>query len=121
MFYKKILNRSLITHYGGRGDQTFLSDNVWPYISDHVIAYDSFLCNKPFGKNCRLHPANDTGYFVRFIRPWRMSNSLFIQIEQCVRSNKIIELYTRHTDRFSLLFSFLNIKTNINVKSFLLL
>jgi len=71
----KILNRSLVTLYGGRDDQTFLAQNVWPYISDDVIAHDSFMCNEPYGKNSRPwptrrpHPANDTGCFVGCIRP----------------------------------------------------
>ncbi len=50
---QKILDRSLVTRYGGRDDQTFLSQNVWPYISDDVIAHDSFMCNEPYGKNSR--------------------------------------------------------------------
>jgi hypothetical protein len=72
---RKILDRPLVTRYGGRRDQTFLTENVWPYISDDVIAHDSFLCNMPFGKNSRPwptrrpHPANDTGCFVGCRRP----------------------------------------------------
>jgi hypothetical protein len=72
---RKILNRSLVIRYDRRNDQTFLTENVWRYISDDVIAHDSFLCKEPFGKNSRPwpkrrpHPANDTGCFVGCRRP----------------------------------------------------
>ncbi len=72
---RKILDRSLIIHFGGRGDQRFLTENVWPHIQDHVIAHDSFLCKSSYGNNSlpwptrRPHPSNDTGCFVGCVRP----------------------------------------------------
>ena len=70
-----ILNRSLVTGYNGRGDQGFLSDNIWPHIQNQIIAHDSFLCTKPYSKNSRpwptrrLPPSNDTNCFVGCSRP----------------------------------------------------
>jgi hypothetical protein len=72
---RKILDRSLIIHFGGRGDQRFLTENVWPHIQDDVIAHDSFLCQTSYGKNSRPwptrrpHPSNDTACFVGCVRP----------------------------------------------------
>ena len=72
---RKILDRSHVVHFGGRGDQRFLSENVWPFIKDHVIAHDSFLCTQSYGINSqawptrREHPANNTHCFVGCVRP----------------------------------------------------
>lgn len=72
---QKIFNRSLIIKYDDRGDQTFLSDHIWPYISDHLIAHDSFYCEKYSGKyfhpwpTRRPDPTMDTGCFVGCSRP----------------------------------------------------
>jgi len=72
---QKILDRNLVSRYGGRGDQRFLSDHIWPHIADHVIAHDSFLCNEPYGKRSvswptrRPHPTNDSQCFVGCVRP----------------------------------------------------
>ncbi|CAF3622861.1 unnamed protein product [Adineta steineri] len=72
---QKILNRSLIINFGGRGDQGFLSEHVWPHIQDHIIVHDSFLCTEPYGKNSRpwptrrQHPSNNTYCFVGCTRP----------------------------------------------------
>jgi hypothetical protein len=71
----KMLDRSFITRYGGRADQTFLSENVWPFIQNSVIAHDSFLCRESYGKNSQPWPTrrrpiqNDTGCFVGCVRP----------------------------------------------------
>lgn len=70
-----ILNRSLVIGYNGRGDQGFLSDNIWPHIQNHIIAHDSFLCMKPYSKGSRPWPtrllplSNNTNCFVGCSRP----------------------------------------------------
>ena len=75
MIRQKILDRSLVVQYGGRGDQKFLTDQVWPHIQDQVIAHDSFLCETSYGKNSRPwptrrpHPFNNTHCFVGCTRP----------------------------------------------------
>ena len=72
---EKMLDRSLVSAYGGRGDQRFLRDHVWPDIQQQVIAHDSFLCTEPYGNSSRpwpvrrRHPSNDTGCFVGCVRP----------------------------------------------------
>ncbi|CAF1052299.1 unnamed protein product [Didymodactylos carnosus] len=73
-FLKKILDRNLISRYGGRGDQTFLSDQIWPRIQNDVIAHDSFLCQTSYGKNShpfptRRPPFNQTNCFIGCVRP----------------------------------------------------
>ncbi|UJR22371.1 hypothetical protein I4U23_025433 [Adineta vaga] len=74
-FLQKMLNHSLVNKYGGRGDQGFLSDNIWPYIDNDIISHDSFLCMQSYSKNPhpwptrRLHPSNDTHCFVGCSRP----------------------------------------------------
>ncbi len=76
-FLNKILNRTLVSRYGGRADQTFLEENVWHYIQNDLIAHDSHLCTKWYGKNSRpwpsrrpaLNDTNDTGCFVGCVRP----------------------------------------------------
>jgi hypothetical protein len=70
----KILDRSLVSRYGGRGDQTFLTDHVWPHIQDDLIAHDSYLCTTSYGKNSRPWPTrrpllNYTDCFVGCVRP----------------------------------------------------
>lgn len=71
----KMLDRSIVSGYGGRGDQRFLRDQIWPHIQAELIAHDSFLCTEPYGSTSRpwpvrrRHPANDTGCFVGCVRP----------------------------------------------------
>ena len=70
----KLVNSSLISHYGGKGDQPFLTDHVWPHIQNEVIAHDSHLCMRSYGLNSRPWPTrrpllNETGCFVGCIRP----------------------------------------------------
>ena len=75
MFLEKILDRSVITRYGGRGDQSFLGEHIWPHIQNDLIAHDSYLCKKPYGTNSRPWPTrrpplNDSGVcFVGCVRP----------------------------------------------------
>ena len=71
---RKMLDRSLITRYGTRNDQTFLTEQVWPHIQNDVIAHDSFLCTTWYGKNSRPWPTrrppfNGTDCFVGCVRP----------------------------------------------------
>ncbi|CAF3402921.1 unnamed protein product [Rotaria socialis] len=70
----QILNRSLVSRYTGRGDQTFLTDYVWPHIQEHLLAHDSHLCTTWYGKNSEPWPTrrpllNATGCFVGCVRP----------------------------------------------------
>jgi hypothetical protein len=70
----KMLDRPLVNQYGGRGDQRFLTDHIWPSIQEQIIVHDSFLCTS-FGKNAqpwptrRQHPSNESGCFVGCPRP----------------------------------------------------
>jgi hypothetical protein len=72
---KKILDRAVVVQFGGRGDQRFLSDIIWPHIQNYVIAHDSFLCRESYGKNSQPWPTrrppltNDTNCFVGCVRP----------------------------------------------------
>lgn len=72
---KKMLDRSSISRYGGVGDQTFLTDNIWPYIQRDLIVHDSFLCQTSYGRNSRAWPtrrpslSNETHCFVGCVRP----------------------------------------------------
>ncbi|CAF1015993.1 unnamed protein product [Rotaria sordida] len=74
IFLNKMLNHNLIKRYAGRGDQTFLTDHIWPNIQDHVLAHDSHLCTTWYGKNSqpwptRRPPLNETSCFVGCVRP----------------------------------------------------
>ncbi|CAF1453739.1 unnamed protein product, partial [Adineta ricciae] len=71
---QKMLDRSLITRYGTRNDQTFLTEQVWPHIQNDVIVHDGFLCTTWYGKNSRPWPTrrppfNGTDCFVGCVRP----------------------------------------------------
>ena len=74
-FLQILLNQPLIARYGGRRDQDFLAEFVWPQIQNNVIAHDSFLCQTPYGKNSlpwptrRVHPSNNISCFVGCVRP----------------------------------------------------
>jgi hypothetical protein len=74
MLLEKILDRTLVSRYGRRGDQTFLEHHVWPHIQDDLIAHDSHLCTTWYGKNSRAWPTrrpllNESGCFVGCVRP----------------------------------------------------
>jgi hypothetical protein len=74
MLLEKILDRTLVSRYGRRGDQTFLEHHVWPHIQDDLIAHDSHLCKTWYGKNSRAWPTrrpllNESGCFVGCVRP----------------------------------------------------
>lgn len=74
MFYEKIHNQALIRKYGGRADQTFLSDQIWPYAKSDIIVHDSFLCKTSYGQIPIPFPSqrlsmNDSGCFVGCLRP----------------------------------------------------
>ena len=69
-----LLNRTLISQYGHRRDQNFLTEHVWSNIQNDVIAHDSYLCTKWYGKNSRPWPTRrppltDPGCYVGCIRP----------------------------------------------------
>lgn len=72
---KKILDRSVITRYGGVDDQTFLKDYIWLKIQNDLLAHDSFLCETTYGRNSRPWPtrrpliSNDRNCFVGCVRP----------------------------------------------------
>ena len=73
-FLGKMLNQSLISRYGGRADQTFLTEHVWPHIQNDIIAHDSFLCNQSYGKKSHPWPTrrplfNGVDCFVGCVRP----------------------------------------------------
>jgi hypothetical protein len=72
--HNKIHDRDLVKRYGGRGDQTFLAQQVWPHAKSDVIAHDSFLCKVGYGKKpdpfpTQRRPANETNCFVGCVRP----------------------------------------------------
>lgn len=74
IIYDKIHNRELVKRYGGRGDQTFLSNEVWPQAKSSIIVHDSFLCKGGFGQKPDPFPterpsANKTNCFVGCVRP----------------------------------------------------
>ena len=73
-FLQTILNQSVVAEYGGRADQNFLEEYIWPYIRKDVIAHDSHLCQTSYGLNSRAWPTrrpplNDSGSFVGCVRP----------------------------------------------------
>jgi hypothetical protein len=37
-------HRQFLERYSGRGDQTFLSDHIWPLARTNSLAHDSFTC-----------------------------------------------------------------------------
>ncbi|CAF0935899.1 unnamed protein product [Rotaria sordida] len=74
LIHNKIHDRNLIKRYHGINDQTFLSREVWPQANSNVIAHDSFLCKKSYGKNSEPFPtqrpsANETNCFIGCPRP----------------------------------------------------
>jgi len=74
-FLRKMLDRTLVSRYGGRADQTFLEEQVWPHIQDTIIAHDSYLCKTWYGKNSRPWPSrrplmNGSDFFVGCIRSY---------------------------------------------------
>lgn len=74
MFLGKILDPISMARYGGRGDQSFLGEHIWPHIQNDLIAHDSHLCKTSFGANSRPWPTrrpslNDSDCFVGCIRP----------------------------------------------------
>lgn len=74
MMHKKIHDRNLVRHYGGRGDQTFLAREVWPSAKSSVVVHDSFLCRTNYGTTpdpwpTQRPPANQTNCHVGCVRP----------------------------------------------------
>ena len=74
LMHEKIHNKELIVKYGGRGDQSFLSEHVWPKAKFSAIAHDSFLCANGYGHKTEAFPtqrpsANETNCFIGCIRP----------------------------------------------------
>jgi hypothetical protein len=72
--HEKIHNSKLIGKYGGRRDQTFLAEHVWPEAKRSAIVHDSFLCTNGFGHKSEPFPtqrpsANHTNCFVGCVRP----------------------------------------------------
>jgi hypothetical protein len=72
--HDKIHNPNLIKNYGGRGDQTFLSREVWAQAKSSIIVHDSFLCTDGYGQKPKPFPtqrpsANETNCFVGCVRP----------------------------------------------------
>ena len=74
MIRDKIHNPELVRKYSGTGDQTFLSQEVWPHAKASAIVHDSFLCRHDFGQKSQPFPtqrpsANQTNCFVGCVRP----------------------------------------------------
>ena len=73
-FLNKLLNRTLISRYGGRDNQTFLTEHVWPYIQNDMFVHDSYLCETFYGRSSHPWPTrrpslNESHCFVGCIRP----------------------------------------------------
>ncbi|CAF1106333.1 unnamed protein product [Didymodactylos carnosus] len=96
-FLNKIRNKGLIRRYDKRGDQTFLSDQIWPHIHNDVIAHDSFLCQTWYGKNSRPYPTrrqpvNETNCFIGGVRGCCGSNGApFQECPQACRPKEHLE------------------------------
>lgn len=74
VFREKIHNPDLVRHYGGRGDQTFLAQEIWGQAKSSILVHDSFLCQRNFGLKPEPFPtqrpsANETNCFVGCVRP----------------------------------------------------
>lgn len=74
LIHERIHNKDLVQRYGGRGDQTFLTEQVWPFAKNNVTAHDSFLCQHAYGPKpdpfpTQRRPANETNCFVGCVRP----------------------------------------------------
>ncbi|CAM2723838.1 unnamed protein product [Rotaria socialis] len=74
LIHDKIHNRDLIRRYGGRRDQSFLSEQVWPQAKSSIIVHDSFLCKNGYGQKPEPFPTqrpsmNQTDCFVGCVRP----------------------------------------------------
>ena len=72
--HNKIHDRAIVKKYGGRGDQTFLTREVWPQAKASAIVHDSFLCVPGYGHKTDPFPtqrpsANQTNCFVGCVRP----------------------------------------------------
>ena len=74
MIHNMIHDPKLVGRYGGRGDQTFLWQQIWPHAKQSAIAHDSFLCTNGYGHRPVAFPtqrvsANETNCFVGCVRP----------------------------------------------------
>ncbi|CAF0787175.1 unnamed protein product [Adineta ricciae] len=74
MIHKKVHQEDLVRQYGGRGDQTFLAQQVWPHAKSDILVHDSFLCKHNYGQKPSPFPtqrrsANETNCFVGCVRP----------------------------------------------------
>ena len=70
----KLHDQQLMTCYGGKGDQKFLADHVWPYAKFQALAHDSFHCLRNYGLKpepfpTQRHLEKGTNCFVGCIRP----------------------------------------------------
>ncbi|CAF0898841.1 unnamed protein product [Adineta steineri] len=74
IIYNKIHREDLIKNYGGRNDQTFLANEIWPHAKSSIIVHDSFLCKSNFGQQPLPFPTqrpsfNETNCFIGCVRP----------------------------------------------------
>jgi hypothetical protein len=70
--HHKLHNTTLVKAYTGLGDQPFLAQEVWPYVTNDRLVHDSFHCEK-FGEAVpfptQRPPLNETYRFVGCIKP----------------------------------------------------
>jgi hypothetical protein len=74
LIHDKIHDQGLVKRYGGRGDQSFLSQQIWPHAKSNAIVHDSFLCKDGYGQKPEPFPtqrpsANETNCFIGCVRP----------------------------------------------------